>query len=459
MNDSMTFAELERHALKLESERDLVNAAAAFEAALRLNDASQSCAEGRARIAIQLRDDNAAEHCARALAFHENNPQLQLRMIATAVANLGISASPLLDAYLDRHPRDIGALELMAGLQAEAGAGDDFVDRYRSAMSGQPPNKQLLMSYWNVLSRSGRLSDALESMDANRTFLENDRHFRMLEIGIAAHAGQIDRASKLLEEQDDRPDAQLARGLNRLQRGDPAKAARFLEEVVSLQAGNLEAWSLLELAWRMTEDRRHAWLVGEPKMYGAKTLNLTNQQLGEIAVTLRALHQASAQPIGQSVRGGTQTPGQLFGRTEPEIALLVNALTAAIKDFVIDLPPSDQNHPVLRYREAGMAFGPSWSIRFTDSGHHAAHFHPGGILSSACYICVPDTLADDIEKPGWLEIGRPPPELGLDIPPLETFQPLPGRLVLFPSFLFHGTRPFAGGERLTVAFDVVPVQA
>jgi hypothetical protein len=29
--------------------------------------------------------------------------------------------------------------------------------------------------------------------------------------------------------------------------------------------------------------------------------------------------------------------------------------------------------------------------------------------------------------------------------------------VLFPSFLFHGTRPFLGGERLTVAFDLVPV--
>jgi hypothetical protein len=247
----------------------------------------------------------------------------------------------------------------------------------------------------------------------------------MLEIGIAAHAGQIDRASKLLEEQDDRPDAQLARGLNRLQRGDPAKAARFLEEVVSLQAGNLEAWSLLELAWRMTEDRRHAWLVGEPKMYGAKTLNLTNQQLGEIAVTLRALHQASAQPIGQSVRGGTQTPGQLFGRTEPEIALLVNALTAAIKDFVIDLPPSDQNHPVLRYREAGMAFGPSWSIRFTDSGHHAAHFHPGGILSSACYICVPDTLADDIEKPWTSRRLRP-------------FSPCPAGSFSFQAFFSTG---------------------
>jgi len=29
--------------------------------------------------------------------------------------------------------------------------------------------------------------------------------------------------------------------------------------------------------------------------------------------------------------------------------------------------------------------------------------------------------------------------------------------VLFPSFLFHGTRPFSAGERLSVAFDLVPV--
>ena len=73
-----------------------------LQAALRLNDASQSCAEGRARIAVQLRDDNAAEHCARALAFHENNPQLQLRMIATAVGLLTI----VLAVYLQvREPR------------------------------------------------------------------------------------------------------------------------------------------------------------------------------------------------------------------------------------------------------------------------------------------------------------------------------------------------------------------
>jgi hypothetical protein len=31
---------------------------------------------------------------------------------------------------------------------------------------------------------------------------------------------------------------------------------------------------------------------------------------------------------------------------------------------------------------------------------------------------------------------------------------MPGRMALFPSYLFHGTRPFSEGERLTVAFDV-----
>jgi hypothetical protein len=105
-----------------------------------------------------------------------------------------------------------------------------------------------------------------------------------------------------------------------------------------------------------------------------------------------------------------------------------------------------------------MAFGPSWSVRFTGSGHHAAHFHPGGILSTACYMCVPASVADPEEKQGWLEVGRPPTEIGIDLPPLATFEPKPGHLILFPSFLFHGTRPFTDGERLTVAFDLVPVQ-
>jgi hypothetical protein len=294
-------------------------------------------------------------------------------------------------------------------------------------------------------------------MDANRSLFGSDRDFAMLEVAIANHSGLTDRAGQLLEKLDNRPDAQLARGLNRLQTGQPDEAAKYLATVAVAQPDNLEAWSLLEVAWRITGDHRHAWLVGQPGLYGASELALSGSQLTDIAAALRSMHRASAQPIGQSVRGGTQTSGQLFVRHEPEIAVLTEALAVAIRQFVSNLPAADPRHPLLKHRDMGMAFGPSWSVRLTEGGFHAAHFHPSGILSSACYISLPENLAGSEENSGWLELGRPPTELGLDLPPIATFEPKPGRLVLFPSFLFHGTRPFAGGERLTVAFDLVPV--
>jgi hypothetical protein len=298
---------------------------------------------------------------------------------------------------------------------------------------------------------------ALESIERNRSLFEKDRDFDILEVAISGHAGEIDRAAKILERMDDRLDAQMARGLNHLQSGRPQDAAQILEHVTAREPDNFEAWALLELAWRVTQDPRHEWLVGQPGLFGASQLDLDGQQLGSIATALRGLHRANAHPIGQSLRGGTQTSGQLFIRSEPEITMLIEALATAIQAFVGNLPPADPKHPLLKHRDSAMAFGPSWSVRFTDSGFHAAHFHPGGILSSACYIVVPEVVADKNNQPGWLEIGRPPPELKMDVPPIATFEPKPGRLVLFPSFLFHGTRPFAGGERLTAAFDLVPV--
>ena len=77
-------------------------------------------------------------------------------------------------------------------------------------------------------------------------------------------------------------------------------------------------------------------------------------------------------------------------------------------------------------------------------------------MSSACYIALPPSLGSEASRDGWLELGRPPVELGLDLEPLAAIEPRPGRLALFPSYLYHGTRPFRDGERLTIAFDVTP---
>ena len=79
-----------------------------------------------------------------------------------------------------------------------------------------------------------------------------------------------------------------------------------------------------------------------------------------------------------------------------------------------------------------------------------------GWLSSALYVALPPDLGEN--QAGWLKIGEPQAQLGVDLPPLRTIEPKPGRLVLFPSTMWHGTRPFEAGERLTVAFDVATPQ-
>jgi hypothetical protein len=88
----------------------------------------------------------------------------------------------------------------------------------------------------------------------------------------------------------------------------------------------------------------------------------------------------------------------------------------------------------------------------TDGGFHVSHIHPRGTLSSACYLAVPASLEP---MDGWLEVGGAPENLNLGLEPLDRIEPVPGRIALFPSFMFHGTRPFSKGERLTAAFDVV----
>ena len=87
------------------------------------------------------------------------------------------------------------------------------------------------------------------------------------------------------------------------------------------------------------------------------------------------------------------------------------------------------------------------------------HTHPMGWISSALYVTVPEESQRGVAPAGYLQFGKPPPELALALEPYGSIEPKPGRLVLFPSTMWHGTAPFTNGERMTIAFDVVPAPA
>jgi hypothetical protein len=167
------------------------------------------------------------------------------------------------------------------------------------------------------------------------------------------------------------------------------------------------------------------------------------------------LHVAPGEYLDQSVRGGSQTDGPLLSRIEPEIQALRAAIVSAVEEYRDQLPPTDPKHPLLRERrDRRVRFSGSWSVRLRRAGYHANHVHPMGWISSALYVALPARLPTDEQHAGWLKLGEPPAEIGVDLAPTRLIEPKAGRLVLFPSWMWHGTVPFAEGERLTVAFDV-----
>lgn len=82
-------------------------------------------------------------------------------------------------------------------------------------------------------------------------------------------------------------------------------------------------------------------------------------------------------------------------------------------------------------------------------------------MSSAYYARLPKDLGlsgEDGDDGGFIQFGAPPAHLGLDLPPRLKLRPEQGCLVMFPSYMWHGTVPFTGEDtRMTAAFDFVPV--
>lgn len=430
---------LERHA----------DAADAFERAIGPAGAATAL-PGRARVALERGEASAADWYRRAHAAAPGDRDILIGLADALEAEGDPGGIALLRARVAAAPDWVAGHERLARMRAEAGEAD-FADHYQAALNEAGDQQALRLSLARVLAGADHHAEAVAALAPlpENPALAATRAFYLGEAGDPA-AGLA-----LLDGREDAESLVIA-GRLALATGELDKAVMLLGRAVALEPGRITAWAHCELAWRAVGDPRAAWLSGQAGLISTRAIGLPDGALGEVAAMLRGLHRTRAFPVGQSLRGGTQTRGRLFLRREPEIARLHAALTAAVADHVAALPPADPRHPLLKHRGATMGIAGSWSVRLTASGFHVHHIHSEGLMSSACYIALPDGIAGSATRDGWLEIGLPPASLNLALEPIATIEPAPGRLALFPSYLYHGTRPFAEGERLTVAFDIVP---
>ncbi|NWE52564.1 putative 2OG-Fe(II) oxygenase [Brevundimonas sp. P7753] len=313
----------------------------------------------------------------------------------------------------------------------------------------------LLMDYtgstprevWSALAEGGARRDPAIDLAAANVALAFDRDLA-LDHALAAVAGapghpllalklaevrlargELDHASALLAETnipaEDQNWLSLKATLERLSGAPDGPALNDYEAVV--QGGVIdtpEAWSDL------------------------------NAYLSDLAAALRRLHTFRTHPVGQSLRHGTQTHVDLRASDDPVIRAFFVAIDGPIKRYLERLGAGDD--PLRRRNTGAYRIAGCWSVQLAPNGYHAPHVHPEGWLSSACYIDLP-AVVDAGGREGWIGFGAPPFACAVPTPPEYFEKPEPGKLVLFPSYMWHGTVPFTGDEtRLTIAFDVVP---
>ncbi|MDP5052802.1 MAG: putative 2OG-Fe(II) oxygenase, partial [Congregibacter sp.] len=359
-----------------------------------------------------------------------------------------------------------------AQLSFSSGADRDHLENLRAAVHQEPRNPALWQTLIQLMKRLGEEAQVEETLlDAKRRGCPDTPALRVLDALDVAQRGQETEALDLLQKisdaspEDSYVQHNFAMQLLRCKEAERAEilCERWLERAPYDQTLLAYRGTALQLL----DDPREKQLLDYERMVVPVEVPFPPEfasreaYFAELTRILEGLHHSNAQPIEQSVRGGTQTNGFLFRLKEPLLRGLETQLQLAIAG-ALQTMPTDRSHPFwarnFRPRAASdLRMAGAWSVRLHDQGYHANHIHPQGWVSSALYISLPDEVQQGEGTEGHIQFGRPMRELELDLAPRRIVKPAVGTLVLFPSYMWHGTLPFHSEQpRITVAFDLLP---
>ena len=341
----------------------------------------------------------------------------------------------------------------------------DYLETYRQALQRNPADAEFAVPLARKLLLEGRGEEALDVL------------FRSLEVGgeverlnreisyVQREQGQFKQALEhAMAARDKNPNPASERELATVLMAagaDYEEALTLLRSLVERFPEDQGLWALFATALRYVgcEDEYHV-LVDYDKMIQVREIatpekfDTRDEGLAFFRESLLRLHTTQRHPVEQSMVYGTQTLDDLFSRRDSAIQQLTEVLGDQILAVLSAMPQSD-SHPLYRRNTRRFRFSDSWSVRLWRDGFHKNHFHSQGWLSSAFYLTVPDAV--DHGGEGWIKFGEPGFNARASLSADYWVKPKEGSLVVFPSYLWHGTEPLkTASERVTVGYDILP---
>ena len=342
----------------------------------------------------------------------------------------------------------------------------DLLQSYDDAARLHPKMPAIFVEKGRLLLMYERPEEALDSFRLALEAAPDDERARE---GHAAALARLGRYGESIAEFESvivrRPQSVEVRcGLAEclLRANETEKAILVTEEALALSPHNQTALSFLNTAWRQRPETAEKALADYDNFVRTYDLGAPDgfADLGTfhdvVDTFLSRLHGEMPPKDATKEHLISRTAGSLLGGGSEVMTSFCAHLDKAIASYVAQLP-EDETHPFLGRRKGALRFARSWSTRVAPGGAIPSHVHDGGWISAIYFVKLPDDVTDRADGRGWTTFGEPPFEAHLTGPVSRTVRPLPGRLILFPSYLWHGSNTFRADQpRLTIAFDLVP---
>ena len=405
-------------------------------------------------------------------AYPDDNDAVNGLAVALHRIGDGNEAAAILETATERHPESVQTWYNLAAVYSDLEK-NKYLDRAeaatRRAIALNPAHAAAHACLGLIGAKTDRPDLAIASL---QHAVELDGEFYDARINLAdtlEKTGQRDAAlgvlAKAVERFPERPEAYRQSGIFQLRERRAEAALEALQ--ASYDRDMLDQRTIAHLAVAMEElghDAAAARLKGMDRFIfplrpepppGWDRIEAFN---AELAHDILAHPSLQWEPLGLAARGGSLT-GNLLQSPTPAILGWEKLLRAAIDSLVARLEV-DPGHPFLKRLPRRYRLN-SWACVVPEGGVIDTHIHEQSWLSGAYYVSLPGSVSEQSETDheGWIEFGRPTREIPVSrAPQLRLIQPAEGMLVLFPSYLYHRTLPFHGGEnRISVSFDLEPL--